>query len=56
MTRKDYVQVAKVLHNTLTHGGDEDTVMAIAFQLSTVFKMDNSRFNHDRFMVAVKEG
>jgi hypothetical protein len=54
MTRKDYVEVAKILSN---HNKDipPATFQSLIFHFAQMFYNDNSRFDTVRFENAVKE-
>jgi hypothetical protein len=49
MTRKDYIQVAKILNENLAGVSDE-----MLNEFIKMFKADNSRFDSNRFVNAVK--
>mgnify|MGYP001563212469 CR=1 FL=1 len=56
MTRKDYIEIAKVLKNAkeevLQDQGRIGTIRQIALDLCGVLKQDNQRFNKDKFLEA----
>lgn len=56
MTRKDYIEIAKVLRNAkeevLADQGRIGTIRQIALELCSVLKSDNPRFDKDRFLTA----
>lgn len=54
MTRKDYVEVAKILSN---HNKDipPATFQSLVFHFAMMFQNDNSRFDSVRFANAVSE-
>lgn len=49
MTRKDYIEVAKILNENLPNVSDE-----MLNDFIRMFKSDNSRFDSNRFVNAVK--
>jgi hypothetical protein len=55
MTRKDYVETAKIL-NMFSNEMDSKTFQGLVFEFSEWFASDNPRFDEDRFWDAcVKE-
>jgi hypothetical protein len=56
MTKKDYIKVADIIkgiNNLPEHFSNEDVRDYIIEAMSTMFKLDNSRFDADRFKSAV---
>lgn len=54
MTRKDYVEVAKIL-STFQGAIDEFTFEELILEFSDFFAEDNPRFNAEKFESACKE-
>lgn len=52
MTRKDYVLIAKAIHDTLDDGEEAKPLKRLAHTLAYDLKRENSRFDYDRFMKA----
>ena len=51
MTRKDYVETAKIL-NLFVDEMDSKTFQSLVFEFSEWFMSDNPRFNEDKFWEA----
>ena len=51
MTRKDYVETAKIL-NLFVDEMDSQTFQSLVFEFSEWFMSDNPRFNEDKFWEA----
>jgi len=51
MTRKDYVETAKIL-NQFTDSIDSHSFQDLVFEFSEWFSADNPRFNEDKFYTA----
>ena len=60
MTRKDYVLMAKMLHEVrqMRHSfnSDDELFECIAHRIADVFQQDNLRFNRSRFIQACRGG
>lgn len=60
MSKKDYRAFAEMLHERRRRSAECSAEMAlldgIARDLCQIFARDNSRFDADRFMTAVREG
>lgn len=56
MSRKDYKAFAEILAGHYTGTGDEEdqVILDVAYEMAGVFKRDNPRFDHKRFIAAVK--
>ena len=52
MTKKDYVAIAKVIHDNYGVSPSDVAREKIALALADVFKLDNPRFDRVRFLVA----
>jgi hypothetical protein len=52
MTRKDYIQIAKVLNSNLTDANYE-LIEKLTKEFSTILKADNPNFDKTRFENAV---
>lgn len=55
MTRKHYIEIARILserHGVSPTIVEKATVRAIAYQMADMLKVDNSRFDRERFLSA----
>jgi hypothetical protein len=52
MTRKHYIAMAQAFKLVKVHGGDTDTIAKLARELASVLKVDNPRFDKDKFLTA----
>jgi hypothetical protein len=52
MTRKHYIAMAQAFKLVKVHDGDIETLTKLAHELASVLKVDNPRFDKDKFLTA----
>lgn len=54
LTRRTFEDIAEAIRSSLSNNGDYVKTDALLANLRPVFKTNNYRYNHERFVAAVK--